>query len=865
MKNTTVAFGPFRSAAVRVPILLAALFLSNTVFAQDPVQQSWQLELKGDSTGARELLERVMQTSPSNYGYSLAYAEMLERYRHPETKAAYEKTLKLMKASGAPSADQQKVEMRIRVLDALHVASITEPAGPTPLDPNAKFIGIPGPIRSFARMAALSPDLRPDDVLPSLARNVVTNGYQAVSSTEALEQTEYLKLIFRYLAQARELEKLAGDAKVIKIEQCESTQTADLLKVLGYRMRGGCGSEVVLETLNASKAFLTIDSGFPVATLEQALRTNQPFNYDYHPSRVPILYGSEYWLGTLSGANKDKQGEFIDVFLGDPSLCRFYLGMSKLDPSTALEMKQAIAPNRLKAYAHVIDFFGGMFQIRNGKAICPGSAQSEKAWSDMAGAPVSQGAQFFDKLISKDDGWLASYYDALARIEGPVRDYLTQPERMKRFYAAVRGKVTSPGPARPVFRSNSDMMLLTTRLRVDADGKVHIPGSLDVWKNLFVSRPGGKYDVKLSKAAPGWKDPDDVLEALFGLSRKSVENEALKIFMALTDIDSRRPQRLEAATVERLAREWHTLGAQYTLIAEANHASDATILHFLDTADAVSSIHDQMLKADTAGSLQALLSLWEIFHRQGVVDSNDTDKALNAILTPFAKIKNSREVFEGSRDALHALVDLTAADKKLNMHDRVMDLLSGGASSAGAVDEDAHRAVLEDTIRVFESQRLISLATIFDLDEQLDRAAKGEKFDGAVVKKLASKISEIQLPRSTLSSTEKNSLAFGYYTDRHIEIERKISLNAAITKAGTDAERLRDIRGLLTPILRDTLVGLIYSYYAPPGAQILHTNPVFVRSHDFIGIQGTHHTWKQTEVFGTGWPSSAGGRLVGSL
>ena len=30
--------------------------------------------------------------------------------------------------------------------------------------------------------------------------------------------------------------------------------------------------------------------------------------------------------------------------------------------------------------------------------------------------------------------------------------------------------MTSPGPARPVFRANTDMLLLTTRLRVDADG-----------------------------------------------------------------------------------------------------------------------------------------------------------------------------------------------------------------------------------------------------------------------------------------------------------------------------------------------------------------------------------------------------------
>jgi hypothetical protein len=118
------------------------------------------------------------------------------------------------------------------------------------------------------------------------------------------------------------------------------------------------------------------------------------------------------------------------------------------------------------------------------------------------GASPDQGAAFFDKLMAKDDGWLASLYDALARIHGPVRDYLTDPARMKRFYAAVRGRITSPGPARPVFRSNTDMMLLTTRLQVDAGGKPHIPGSLEVWKNLFVNHPQGKYDGKLTRWPP---------------------------------------------------------------------------------------------------------------------------------------------------------------------------------------------------------------------------------------------------------------------------------------------------------------------------------------------------------------------------
>ena len=104
-------------------------------------------------------------------------------------------------------------------------------------------------------------------------------------------------------------------------------------------MRGGCGSEVVLETVNATRAFLTIDSGFPLAQLEQSLRTNRPFVYDFKPSQVPVLYGKEYWLS----AQEKQDGEFIDTFLSDPALCRLYLGLSKLDSETAEQIAEADA------------------------------------------------------------------------------------------------------------------------------------------------------------------------------------------------------------------------------------------------------------------------------------------------------------------------------------------------------------------------------------------------------------------------------------------------------------------------------------------------------------------------------------------
>src|SRR5215471_11252151 len=282
-----------------------------------------------------------------------------------------------------------------------------------------------------------------------------------------------------------------------------------------------------------------------------------------------------------------------------------------------------------------------MFEIREGKAIAPGGQKSAPAWTELVGVGPDKGAAFLDKVISKDDGWLASLYDALARIRGPVRDYLTDPTRMKRFYTAVRGRITSPGPARPVFRSNTDMMLFTTRLRIDPNGKPHIPGSLEVWRNLFINHPQGKYDGKLTKLATTWKEPDDVLEALFALSRKTVENEPLKIFMAVSDIDRNRTTPLSAAVVDRLARDYHTYGSQYPLFSESRSLSEKSITQYLDTAVAIGRVKDPALHSDVAGTFQSLVGLWQILVRQQGIPAGSEDSSFSGIIGGFAQIKSN--------------------------------------------------------------------------------------------------------------------------------------------------------------------------------------------------------------------------------
>jgi hypothetical protein len=862
---------------VRSTVLL--LLLVNGLSASEVVDRAHKYEDGGDSAAARETYARAVQATPNDPELLTGYAQILERYKDPGAREVYRKSAGLWKTAGRTedalrsarravlldlvAGDRTAAEADLTSYNALGGTDLQLPGPAAGGLPKRESVLIPGPIRSFARMAALSGDIQPDEILGALARNVVTNGYQASHANDELEETEFLKLVHRYLSQARELDKLAGPDKVIKIETCESTQTNDLLRTLGYRVRGGCGSEVVLETVNAARAFITTDSGFPLAELEAALRTDKPFAYDYHPSHATILYTPDYWLS----AREKTQGDFIDAFLGDPGLCRFYLGMSKLDPETAEDLKNGTQSVRLRSFASVLDFFGGNFEIRQGKAIVPGGAKSAGAWADLAGVSPDEGAEFFEKLMVKDDGWLASLFDALARIHGPVADYLTDPARMKRFYAAVRGRVTTPGPARPVFRSNADMMLLTTRLHIDANGRVHVPGELDVWRDLFIKNPRGKYDAKLSRAAANWKEADDVVEALFGLTRKPVDNEPLKIFMALSDLDRNRAQPLQPATVQKLIRGWSLYGAQYMIFNDAPGISDRTIVAWMDNAEGLDRIRDSLFRQDVIGTVQALTGIWQIFCRQGSIPADKADETLLAIITPFGTARSARDLFDAGRSGVNVLLKSSGASgvgttEPGSVQDRMLALLAGGPR----LDDSEPRAELvQQEQRIFEAQKLLSPDLLFELADNLQAVAKGEKLNAQLSARLAARVADIELPRSSMSGVEKNAMALGYYVDKHVDDERKVNLRAIIDRAAKDPEKLRDIRGQLAPTLRDTLVGYNYLHYAPPGAQILITNPLFVRGHDFLGMSGSNHSWRTTEVYGTGWPSNAGGRLVGSL
>ncbi len=197
-------------------------------------------------------------------------------------------------------------------------------AGSDPPVASQPMVAIPGPLRSFERMAAISQKVPADKVLPLLARNVFVQGY------DNGRPTEFLLLVDRYLQQARELQALTDPSGTIHISDCD--HAGPLLQILGYRLRSGCGQkEVYLTTSSSERAFLTIDSGFPLTELEQDLRKNAPFTYRFPTSQVPVLIDENAW-SALGGKRNTRS--LIDLMIRDQSVARLYWAFSKMDAET---------------------------------------------------------------------------------------------------------------------------------------------------------------------------------------------------------------------------------------------------------------------------------------------------------------------------------------------------------------------------------------------------------------------------------------------------------------------------------------------------------------------------------------------------
>jgi hypothetical protein len=718
---------------------------------------------------------------------------------------------------------------------------------------------IPGPQRSFLRMAGISQKITAEEALPLLSRNVFSEGYDG-----SHHATEFLILLRRYVVQARELAELAaGNGMVIRVSNCDDARP--LLRILGYRTRANCGDPAMsLQTEDAERAFLAIDSGFPLPELEQTLQGGKPFEYAYSSSPVPVLFAESDWTKASSKNMKENSRDLLDTILNDPAVARLYWALSRLDPETSKSLQQTIGLGKLLPYAAVLDFYGRSLCISGGRVNVPGGAGAEAAWKDLVGASPASPASFVPKLLAKDKGWLIAYFDVLSRARGDQQAYLTERHHLGFFYAGLRAPDPSALATKGFYRPAPALLLLVTRLQLESSGEPLIPGNLDIWKEILQGHNASLVH-RWGKQTSRLTGPDHLVQVMFALSRAPTESGPLQAYMAISELDSRRPsgRHLQPATVTLLAHKFEEFSDQYRIFSEFPELTDESIVLFLDIAQGLNNVSTSA-RGNAFGTFQANVGIWQILARQGQISNAHLNDSWQRVVKPFASVRSAAQVYDAGRTSLGELFRASIGRFR-GSQDEIIDLLAGPVQNSPD-GRQMHREVAARIRSVLDDQRLVSLDTLASVGDALADKLKGKQPPEYVIL-LAGQTREFEMPRPIFTNSERTEWASGIYNNHHTDVQMRTDLPKVLKSRTASHSQIEGARGELASFLRDTLVGLNYAYYEPPGAQALHNNPLFVRSHDFAGetVEGMKTLWQAPGLMGQGSPAGGGAHFVGSL
>jgi len=715
---------------------------------------------------------------------------------------------------------------------------------------------IPGPLRPLLRMAGVSQKAEPDEILPLLSRNVVLQGYSLG------RRTEFLILLGRYIGQARELAALAKPDGVIRVARC--SDAGPLLAILGYRLRHECGQpDASLETADPERAFVTTDSGFPLPALEQTLAGGPPFLYPFPVSSVPAMFSEGEWVRASRLSDGPASGHLIDVLLRDPNLARLYWALSRLDSDTRFALWSTIGIDKLSRRAGVLDFYGEHICIRDGRVVVPGGTAAEPGWKHLVGAGPESPGRFVENLVAKDHGWLAAYFDVLSRARPEQQEYFTEPNRLSRFYAALISPGRSVDATRGAFRPAPRLLLLVARLQRDSSGQPIVPGGLESWHQILHQKSESNVSKHLQKMPV--ETPEQLIEAMFAQTRSRTETGPLQLYLVLSELDSRRApgNRLSAETVSLLARKFDLFSSQYRIFSEFPELSDESITLFLTIAQSLDEISGKPLRGDALGTFQANVGLWQILARQRQISTAQLNESWKQALRPFNRIKSGAELYDAGRASLDQVVRAATGKNSISQEELVQVL--AGPVQTTPDGTRTHHEIVNRMLSILDSQRLVSLDTLVTLGNALNEKTEGKPVSEGI-RVLAGQLREFQMPQPIFSNSERTEWAAGIYNNSHTDAEMRTDITKALKPSATH-NQITDAKGQLAPFLRDTLVALNYAYYEPPGAQMLHHNPLFVRSHDFAAetVEGIKGVWRVPQMFGEGSPAGGGAHLVGSL
>jgi hypothetical protein len=209
---------------------------------------------------------------------------------------------------------------------------------------------------------------------------------------------------------------------------------------------------------------------------------------------VPLPLDASIWRETLL-QRQLSDNQIIGAILSDRSTALLYHGLAGLDDETLAWLgPERETLRHLLRHAGAFGVFGPSVRVQAGRIVVPGGADAEPLWRALVGAEPDRPSAFVKRLFGDESGVLAWFYDAMAHLDEPRRQFATsaslppaaRAERVRALLDVFErvGKDWQP-EKQPFSRRPFDPALTLAVLEVNADGTLTGPIERGLWERVF--------------------------------------------------------------------------------------------------------------------------------------------------------------------------------------------------------------------------------------------------------------------------------------------------------------------------------------------------------------------------------------------
>lgn len=420
--------------------------------------------------------------------------------------------LKAYVAQNPHAANVQAVNARIANLGKEPAADLSSEA--STLDQRLGTVGespVPGGIKAFSAIAQLSGTPSYQDFFLDYCRAITEDEVDGPNPTQAAGDA--VRIFIATVTALETVGEQQPDRTVVRISfdnDAQIRKTENVLAELGWKLVPSGKSFSLQPGDGPSDGFrqwALLALGVDELAMRQAIAERRAFEFEI-PKESARLLGGAAWGVVLKGV-PDLPGGPIEVFMKDRRFARVYRGLAALDNDSAAAVVSAVGlTNLIVKYSTLISDYGEVLVVGDKGVSVPGGTSAQAAWTRLVGAKPQDAGAFLRGLFEKDQGRLLTFYFDMARADASHQQYFTQTaDRAEAYYRWYRD---SAGPAGLPKTANRWQAKIFQSLRIDAAGKLILPGGRAAWS----TGAGSDEDLLLHQV------PMEALAAIITLEEK---------------------------------------------------------------------------------------------------------------------------------------------------------------------------------------------------------------------------------------------------------------------------------------------------------------------------------------------------------